>query len=262
MSTDNIFGTEQPAVQNPATPAAVTPVAQPASEPNPVGDLLAGIKNERGEVKYNTIEEALRGAAHAQNKITEDQAAMAQLQQELITVREEAAQLKGALNVKDLIKPQAQEPVQESSPAIPTGLSEAETVELFNKLTVKRTEQSAQATNVATVVDKLKEKYGSQANEVFYKRAADMNMTNDQMNTLAATSPTAALSFFESVEAKELNPTQTSVTTTNVPASTTLVDGKLPMGAKSMLIGATSDETKAEFARHKAAVYEKFGITP
>lgn len=260
MSTD-IFGNGQPAAQpNTEQPAAVTPVAQPASDPNPLGHLLAGIKNERGEVKYNTIEDALTGAAHAQNKIVEDQATMAQLQQELITAREEAAQLKGALNVKDLIKPQTPEPTQESSPAIPQGLSEEQTVELFKKLTVQQSTEATQSTNIATVVDTLKEKFGSQANEVFYKRATEMNMTADQMNTLAATSPTAALSFFDAVSpTPELNPTQTSVNTASTPAPT-IIDGPLPRGEQSMLLGADSKDVIAEMQRHKAAVYEKYGV--
>ena len=256
----SIFGNEQPAPVQPITPVAAPPVT-PTIVPNPFGDHLAAIKNERGEVKYNTVEEALTGAAHAQVKIKEDAVSLQTLQQDLITAREENAQLKGALNVADLIKPQTPDPVQASSPAEPSGLSEEQTVALFNKLHVQQSEEATQASNIASVVDKLKEKFGSQANEMFYKKASDMNMTSDQMNQLAANSPTAALSFFEGVQAPaELNPTQSSVNTDGTPPKE-VIGGPLPMSDQSMLLGATSGDLKNELDRHKAAVYEKYGIT-
>ena len=257
----SIFGNEQPAAQPVSVPpVADTPVAQPAPVQNPYGNHLAAIKNERGEVKYNTVEDALTGAAHAQVKITEDAASMQTLQQELLTAREENAQLKGALNVADLIKPKTPEPSQASSPAEPQGLSEAQTIELYKKLSVQQSEEATQTTNVASVVNKLKEKFGEKASEVFYSNAAKLNMTNDQMNQLAATSPTAALSLFDGVVVENLNPTQSSVNTTATPAPTT-IDGPLPMGDKSMLVGASSQDVQAEMARHREAVYKQYGVT-
>ncbi|MBL4654110.1 MAG: hypothetical protein JKY53_14795 [Flavobacteriales bacterium] len=260
MADQSIFGDGNQAPQNSDTPVTDTPVTQPSSNQNQYGDHLSAIKNERGETKYNTVEEALQGAAHAQKKIAEDAATMQTLQQELITAREEAAKLKGALNVADLIKPQTPEPNQVSSPAEQTGLSEEQASELFKKLSVQQSEDAKRAQNVLEVVNTLKDKFGNQASDLFYKKAEELNLSKDQMNKLASESPKAALQMFEGVTVENLNPTQTSVNTTSSPAPE-IRNGPLPKAEKSMLIGATSEDLKAEFARHKDAVYEKYGIT-
>ena len=256
MSTD-IFGNE-PADQT--VQPVVAPAATPALVQSPYGDHLSAIKNERGEIKYSTVEDALTGAAHAQVKITQDAAAMQTLQQELITAREENAQLKGALNVADLLKPQTPEPTQASSPAEPQGLSVEETRKLIASESARQQAESIKSTNISSVVEALKSKHGDKAGEVFYKIASNVGMTNDQMNELAANSPKAALAFFENVPVDNLNPTQTSVNTTATPEPTK-EGGPLAMGERSMLVGASSRDVKAEMARHKEAVYKKFGVT-
>ena len=259
MSTD-IFGTDQPAQPNSEPTVAATPATQTSSNSNPFGDHLSAIKNERGEVKYDTVEDALRGAAHAQVKIAEDTARMQTLQQELITAREENAKLKGALNVADLIKPQTPTPVGESSPATPQGLSEEETRRLIVEENARQSIEAQKKRNITTVVDKLKAVHGANAGEVFYKAAAAKNMSNDQMNELAATSPEAALALLEGVPVDNLNPTQTSVTTPVTPPPAPS-GGPVAKGEKSVLVGATSQDLKSEWARHKEAVYNKYGVS-
>ena len=259
MTDQSIFENGSQVQPNSVVPVAVTPVTASSNE-NPYGDHLQAIKNERGEVKYNTVEDALTGAANAQKKITEDAAMMQSLQSELITAREEAAKLKGALNVADLIKPQTPEPTQVSSPAEQSGLSEEAASELFKKLSVQQGKEAEQAKNVLAVVSTLKEKFGDQADDVFYKKAAELGMTKDRMNQLAADSPQAALKLFDGTAVENLNPTQTTrQPETNIAPAVT--DGPLPMATNTLLEGATTEEMVAEMNRHKEHVYKKFGIT-
>lgn len=260
MADQSIFenGSQEPS--NSVVPAAVTPVAPVSSDPNPYGDHLAAIKNERGEVKYNTVEDALIGAVNAQKKISEDAATLQTLQQDLNTARAEAATLKGALNVADLIKPQTPEPTQVSSPAEQQGLSEEQASDLFKRLSVQQGEDATKAQNVLKVVEALKKKFGDQADEVFYKKAAEVGLSKDQINKLASESPQAALKLFEGATVENLNPTQTSrQATPNLPPVVT--DGIVPRSEKTVLEGATAQELTAEMERHKDAVYKKYGIT-
>lgn len=85
MSTDkSIFENSQ------ATPESSPDTSgnqEPAFNNNQFSDLLSGIRNEQGQQKYSSVEEALKGGAHAQNFIKQ--------------LQEENASLKASLSKSD-----------------------------------------------------------------------------------------------------------------------------------------------------------------
>lgn len=257
MSDQNIFseGTPTQSTESITEPAA-TPAGQDSSVPNPVDHLLSGIKNEQGEVKYNSVEEALKGAAHAQNKITQDAVELERLRTELAATREENAKYKGALEAMEKTTP-AQQPTQDSIPANPAGLDEEGVMALI----AEREQKAVAQANTSKVVSSLKEKYGDKAQEVFYSTAKSLGLSPEIMNGIAAASPEAALKYFSDVSAPNINPTQTSVNTAAITPPAPDLNAPLARSETSMLIGATSKDLKQEMERHKQRVYEKFGVT-
>lgn len=254
MADQSIFGKDDQ-TQN-IQPAAVTPVAPVSPEPNPVDNLLHAIKNEQGEVKYASVEDALKGAAHAQGLISQNKTQLTTLAEELNALKVENAQYKGALKAMDnLNQPQPVQPT--SAPAVPTGLDEAGVINLITQ----REKKAIEDTNRSIVINKLLEKFGDKAEEVFYNTAQKNGLSKELINQIAASSPEAALKYFDNEQPANLNPSQNSVNNDGVKPVELVINGPLPKAETSMLLGATQEELKAEVLRHREHVYKRLGIT-
>lgn len=159
--------------------------------PSPMDDLLKGITNEQGKQKYSSVDEALRGAAHAQEHIrnltTKHQTLERQLAQREAEFEELKRQVAERFTKKEdplASKPEHKEFNPEDFEAIvERKLQQAEAVKI------------AQA-NQAQVVQALKKQFGDKAEEVFYSKAAEYAMDKDSINQLAARSPQAVLAMF------------------------------------------------------------------
>lgn len=244
------------------TDLAGKPSAQPNAQPeNQLDDLLGAIRNEQGEVKYRSVEDALKGAAHAQDLILKNKSELDQLRSEIQSLREENAEYKGAVStMQNFNQPSTPEP--SSSPANEKGNDEVNHEELVNQLLDQREQAKAFKANTETVARTLNEKFGEKAQEVFYSKASDLGLSRAEMNKLAAQSPKAVLAYFETVKADNINPTQSS-TNSEALGKAPEVDVNAPLAApeRSILAGADTKDVVAEMARHKEHVYKKYGVT-
>lgn len=254
MPDQSIFGTDNQT--NNVQPAPVTPVAIVNSDDNPVDNLLHAIKNEQGEVKYGSVEDALKGAAHAQGLLSQNKTQLNTQAAELNALKVENAQYKGALEAMDHLN-QPQPVPATSEPAVNTGLDEAGVINLI----AQREKQATEAANKAVVINKLLEKFGDKAEEVFYNTAQKNGLSKELINQIAASSPEAALKYFENEQPANINPTQPSINSAGQPVVEPVVDGPLPRAETSMLLGATSKELADEMKRHREHVYKKLGVT-
>ncbi len=133
--------------------------------------------------KYNNPVDALKSVPHAQKHISTLEAELAQTKTEL-EKRRTAEEL---LNeIKSSTNPQTTTTVQ-------SGLTEEAVVKILEqKLVQKQTQEKAQG-NAQKVATSFAEKFGDRAEEVYNKLATDSGLTVTQLNTLAATSPSAVL---------------------------------------------------------------------
>ena len=252
MTDPSIFSKNQ---ETEVKPAPVTSEASNGLSVNPVDNLLHSIKNEQGEVKYNSVEDALKGAAHAQGLLSQNKTELTTLAQELNALKVENAQYKGALEAMDHLS-QPQQTQTESVPATNTGLDEAGVINLI----AQREKKATETANKAVVINKLLEKFGDKAEEIFYSVANKNGLSKELINQIAATSPEAALKYFENENAAVINPIQTSVNSTTPLNETPPLNDALPKSESSMLMGASSQELREEMNRHKAHVYKKFEV--
>ena len=185
--SDNIFGE--------ATPPAQAPASAPAeqnnqAQPSPLNDLLKGIVNERGEQKYATIEDALKGAAHAQSHIRDQAQALREREARDAQRDAELAALKAS--VEKFTQPK-QPPVQEPAQQ---GISEDEIGQMLERRLTAREQEALARTNQQKVVQAMKGAFGDQAQEMFYQKAQELGLDEAAINTLAARSPQAVLTMF------------------------------------------------------------------
>lgn len=154
--------------------------------------MLASIKNPQGEQKYKTVKDALNALGHSQNFIPELQhkvaeseaklnAAAAQLQ-ELEALKSTVAQLTERLTIP-AEKPSAH------------GMSESDIAGIVERQLAQKQAQASAASNTKLVIDAVKQKFGDKAGEVFYGKAQELGMSQEQINALAASSPQAVLTM-------------------------------------------------------------------
>jgi hypothetical protein len=148
---------------------------------NIFADRLDEIKNERGERKYNSVNDALKGAAHAQEYIKT-------LKEELDALKEQVELRKAQEKVMEVLntpeKQQVAEPVNIEA--------------LVEKTLAKREQQTLRNVNLNSVNDVLVKKFGTveSAKAAFEERAKSLGVGSDFLQDLAARSPKAVLELF------------------------------------------------------------------
>ena len=246
----DIFNTSQEQTDTPNDPNAA--IRQQADI---FVEKLLEIKREDGTPKYETLEDALEALKHSQSFIPQLQQENADLRkraEEAQTLKETLERLqKGGSNVNEE-KPNGQ-------PAGNGGLSEEAAAELVERKLREREEQTSLVNNIKTVQDTLIQKHGSRekAQEFVVTKAKELNMSPEDLKTLSARSPAAALALLgEAV--KPSTPLNSS--TVRVP-STPPTD-KLEPPAQSLLSGrGASTKNQADYvARIRENVYKRLNV--
>lgn len=252
MSQDNsIFGDAG------ATPPQdnSTLASAPTNQPDELGTLLAGIKNERGEQKYKSVNDALKALNHSQNFIPQLQGQLEATTGQLSDAKSQLAELE---SLKETVAKLTQKLTE--TPEKPSGkqISEEEIAEIVGRqLTAKQQQEKAQA-NTRSVVEALASKFGDKASEVFYGKAQELGMTQEQINALAASAPQAVLTMFgvsSGVAQKQThNPLSGSVNTESFSGTQT----KSYIGRETNIkaLGATMQDTMDQIGNAKKMVDE------
>lgn len=248
----NIFETNQPTQAPTNAPSPANNGAAP-NNPNDYAHLLSMIRNERGEQKYATLQDALVGLQHAQSFIPTLKAEQAQKDAEIQRLREEAERAKELERTLAALTSQPT-PAPTSAPV----LDESHIADLVNRsLTERETKALAQA-NIQTVVSALQQSFGADADQKFYGKAEEMGLSREEMNLLAAKSPKAVLTMFGVNSAANNKPNNSSPTpgTVNTAAFTPHVETFVGRNPKGALIGATSSDLAAANERANKMVEE------
>lgn len=195
--------------------------------------LLGGIKNDEGAQKYATPEEALKGAAHAQEYIRELKNGQAAMEEELRKVKEE-------LNKRDDVKSVVEAALSSREPAQPevstptaTGLGQEDVLQLLERRDAEKQAKS----NIQDVGAKLAARFGAgdKLKETLSAKANELGMTNKDLLALAAKSPQAVLAMFPESKAS-VDSIETKVNTQAVTPHSKEIE------KVNFKIGATMDD--------------------
>lgn len=251
MTTDqSIFGKENTeSTQTPNNGNAATPNSQ--NQPD-YTTLLSAIRNEAGEQKYKTLEDALNALKHSQEYIP-------QLKQQLSEREQELQRVSGEKRSQEEIERTVQElarKLNEQQADKPQVLSQEQIAELVNRtLTQTKTQEQAKA-NQESVVRKLTDVFGEKAEEKYIEAAADMGLSVEEMNALAAKSPKAvlkALGVTDQVKQQTGAPIGSSV---NSAAFQPRQDSYVKRNDNRLEVGATFAEVTLERQRSNKMVEE------
>lgn len=246
MSTDTIFNQD-------GTPA--TPAATPAGNPQDFTNLLGMIVNENGEQKYKTIEDALKGGAHAQAYIAKLAAEKQALEAELNAAR--AAQSKEAELERTLQELLAKQGTTTAPATTVDPVKPDDIAALVLKQLEARNAESAAKANQSEVATKLLEVFGAEAEAKYNDAAKELGLTVAELNSMAAKSPKAVL---KALGVAQTAPRQTGHapqgSVLNTGAFTPNQDSFVKRNTEGSRIGATTSDLKNEANRAKQMVEE------
>lgn len=240
----------------PAPEAAAAAAPAPAPEPS-FADKLSGITNETGEQKYRDVPTALDALAASQSYIPQLQAQMDAKDVELQELRLEVARSKGLEDAMNQFQPQ----VDPTNTPVASEVDPAKAREMLETIVAEQSQAAARQSNIAAVVDALGDKYGDKAEEMFYGKAKELGLGVEGMNRLAQESPKAVLQYFQASTDKDLASVEakSSIYVDPTPKKEIRLERNQE---KSILMGSTSKDVRAEFEYNKqlvAAVHAEGG---
>ena len=185
--------------QTPVTPVKEGEEGKPTQpQVSNYDQMLQMIVNPDGQPKYKSVEDALRGASHAQAHI-------ATLEQELAQLRANGESTKKVEDILEALKSQEKqdqvEPVNQGEKA----LTPDEIQKLVQNTVTDMEKRSTQAENIKKVASKFKELYGEKASETLYGKAEDLGFSKEDINGLIAKSPKAAFKLLGVEETRSSN---------------------------------------------------------
>lgn len=214
MTEENIFNQETPEVP-PAIPATTTTSPE-------VSDLVGAGK------KYATTEAALASIPHAQKHI--------------LTLEQENANIKAELEKRKTTEQLLEEIKASTTPQAQTTASsglDQNTVQQLIAQTLEQNESRRKAqVNIQTVTASFKEKYGDKAEEVYIAIAEESGLSVQNLNSLAASSPSAVLKL-AGLENKQTNVSKINGTINTQTLSNT--NNTTPLSARVKSGASTKD---------------------
>lgn len=249
MTDQSVFSQNQEAPQ-------VTPENQPTLNNSELANQLASIKNENGEPKYKSVEDALKGAAHAQDYISELKGKLSQYETDLQSTQAELAKRESVEDVVSRLTAKPDEGTQET-PA-PQSLDEQSLAKLIEQQLTQRDAMSKAQQNKALVDKALQEQFGDKARELVASKASELGLSVEKIGALSEESPQAVLALFGAAQSSQQG-VKPNVGGYNLPPATQ--ENVLEKPSKSMLSGATARDQAEYFKKVRDHVYKKNGIT-
>lgn len=257
MSDQTIFG-------NVPNPAETLPnndgSGTPSNVPNDSGlaNLLAEIKNERGEPKYKNVQDALVALKHSQTYIPQLTTEVRERDAELANARARLAEI-------DELKRTVQALTQRQTDPAPQGpqLDEGKIADLVSSAITQREAQTRAQQNAAQVANALRSKYGAEAEVKYNEKAAELGIDVAELNALASKSPAAALRLLGEVDIKPQSsglPTPSSIRTDGIQPHQESLIGR---NKHSTQLGATTQDiaNEAQRAAQMVVELEKLGLS-
>ena len=214
--------------------------------------LLMEIKNERGEPKYKTLQDALIGLKNAQEYIPQLNQKLTQKDEELATLRANAEKITELERSIQALTQKSSEP-STSGPAI----TEEAIAELVTKTLTKTQQEAVARQNLSEVVSVMQQKFGTEAEKIYNAKAAELGMSVQEFNALAAKTPKAVLNLIGITSGSTVQTTTAPNTSSiNTGGFTPKPNSLVGKNSKSALVGATTQELNAESANARQMVEE------
>lgn len=230
-----------------------TTAQQTTPQPNDLSHLLLDIKNERGEQKYRTVEDALNALKHSQAYIPE---LSEKLNKQALELEEAKKAAEKVSELERVVKALTEQKTPTDDTPSKNDLTPDKVAELVSTVLEQKEQKRTTEQNIQSVVQTVKQAFGDKADEVFYSKAAELGISAEQFNTMAATSPKVVLKLLGIDGVKQVSTApdiSSSINTTGFEKQTDSFISANKVGTK---VGATFYELQAESQNAKKMVEE------
>ncbi len=234
------------------TQATTSNVAAAPNTGNDYAHLLSAIKNERGEQKYASLEEALVGLQNAQTYIPTLKAEKAQHEQEIERLRAEVLRAKTIEETMSAFNSQQ----QTNAPQVQQVFDESKLADLVNQTLSKRQQADIEKSNQQMVVSTLQQSFGADAEKKFNEAATEMGLSREEMNSLAAKSPKLILTALGVKAQSNTNNVSTTSGSVNTSAFTPQEPTLISRNPNTTMVGATTKDMQVSVDRARKMVDE------
>lgn len=221
-----------------------------------VAHLLGSIKNEKGEQKYKTLEDAMKALQHSQNYIPELTSKLSQQEQELKDARAEASRI---AELERSVLALTQPNNGNAATTANSSVSEEAIAEIVTRTLTRAQQADIQKKNVSDVVSAMQSKFGAEAEKVFYTKAQELGMTVQEFNAMAARTPKAVLELIgvkPTAQPSQGQPGSSTQSSVNSGAFAPAQQSFIGRNKTPTLIGATSKDLMNESQAAKKMVEE------
>jgi hypothetical protein len=253
MSDQTVFDDTTKPIIPPTTPVT--------TQTDPFVDKLMLIKNEKGEPKYKTVDDALVALYNSQEFIETLKTEKRQLEEQFQIVKAEKDKLGSIDDFVQRLNPNAKPTQPPATPAKEDGLSEERVAQLLETTLQKREREALMQQNLNTVVGQLAQTHGDKTKDFIRKRAEELSTTPAALKELAMSNPTMAMTLLSGASIKQApTPSQPSI----VKPSQDLTDPNprpLAEQGKGITRGGLSNKELAErFKKSKEFTNKRIGL--
>ena len=232
----------------------------PAPDNSLFGDQLKTIVNESGNQKYDDVNTALSALKSSQEFIPKLEDDNKTLRSELDTLKAELEKRSSVEDVVSKLLNKEDKPLEQTQETPSSSALDTDSVkQILSSLLQEEKAQSTSSTNKEKVKQGFIEKYGDTAGTKFGEMAKEAGMSTDELESLAAKSPSLVLQLIP--KTNKGPSVSTGGFNSSVFTATGDDSGDIKPASQSVLAGATARDLSAEMARHKEAVYKKHNVT-
>ncbi len=214
-------------------------------------EFLSLILNDEGKPKYENVEEALKGSVHAQAHIIK-------LEEDNKLLREKAEGGADMNKILEALKSSGSDKEGDNDETSDTsGVSQEDVTKLIETIISKRDSDNKEGENVQLVTDTFVSLFGDKASETLYGKAKDLGFSNEEINSMIAVNPTAALKVL-GVSDKKVTITDPALSGGSVNSNSLNDKGDdKPVSSMGYL---KTGELESNWAKQKAATNKRLGI--
>lgn len=247
----SLFGTNN----SQATPANQEANPLTPNQNDPLATMLSAIRNEKGEQKYKTVEDALNALKHSQEYIPNLKQTLEQQARELEEARKAAEQISELRKTVEALT--SNKPAEQNTPV--SGITEDKVTDLVQQVLAQTEQKKSAQQNIQVVTSKMIEKFGDKAEEAFYQKAKELGIEVAEINSLAAKSPKLVLNLMgiqDTVVPNQNSRQSTPNSSINTSGMAPAVESYIGRNKNPVIVGATSRELMEEAQRARRMVEE------
>lgn len=220
-----------------------------ADDKDPAAELLSGITNDDGTPKYKSVEDALNASKHAQDHISK-------LESELAELRNKGNPTEKLDELLDIVKSKGRGQGEDENDA--STMKPEDVLGIVKDYLTDTKAAETRESNINTVTNHYKSRYGKDASEKLYGAAADLGFSKGEINRMIAQNPNAVLKMLgEEKQKKSADPVGGTGS-----VDTAQFQGKPTAPPKSIMgVSSSKDLTDAWKASQRRTL-ERLGYNP